>query len=37
MRSIGVRRNGTLAAEMTVRSLEDLEPNAFDSLLARSG
>ena len=33
MRTIGVTRNGTLAADVFVRSLEDLPPDAFERLL----
>jgi beta-phosphoglucomutase family hydrolase len=33
MRSIGVTRNGTLDADLFVRSLTDLPPDAFDRLL----
>ena len=34
MRSIGVTRNGTLEADVFVRSLTDLPPDAFDRLLS---
>lgn len=34
MRTIGVTRNGTLDADVSVRSLEDLPPDAFERLLA---
>ena len=33
MRTIGVTRNGTLEADLFVRSLEDLPPDAFERLL----
>jgi beta-phosphoglucomutase len=36
MRSIGVRRTGTLAADITVRSLEDLDAHAFERLFRLS-
>ena len=34
MKTIGVTRNGTLDADVFVRSLEELPPDAFDRLLA---
>jgi beta-phosphoglucomutase len=36
MRSIGVTKNGQLAADLFVRSLAELPPDAFDRLLAPS-
>jgi beta-phosphoglucomutase len=36
MRSIGVTRATTLAADLFVRSLDELPPDAFDGLLARA-
>jgi HAD superfamily hydrolase (TIGR01509 family) len=36
MRTIGVTRNGTLDADVFVRSLEELAPDAFDRLLSAS-
>lgn len=36
MRSIGVTKNGRLEADLFVRSLSDLPPDAFDRLLVRS-
>jgi beta-phosphoglucomutase len=37
MRCVGVRKNGTpLAADLAVRSLADLPPDAFDKLLSSS-
>jgi beta-phosphoglucomutase len=36
MRSIGVSRTATLDADVFVRSLADLPPDAFSALLSRS-
>ena len=36
MRTIGVTRNGTLDADVFVRSLEDLPPDAFERLLGEA-
>jgi len=36
MQTIGVTRNGTLAADVFVRSLEDLPPDAFERLLGEA-
>jgi hypothetical protein len=35
MRSIGVSRKGSLAADIAVSSLADLAPDVFGKLLAR--
>jgi HAD superfamily hydrolase (TIGR01509 family) len=37
MRTIGVTRNGTLDADLFVRSLEELPPDAFETLLSSNG